>query len=76
MTSLTNNYEALVEALALAITAPNHEMAQRCAEMAVQIAERGYMNADEVTRAKAEALRSLGIDSPSFDDADTTAQEE
>ena len=46
MTSLTNNYEALVEALALAITAPNDEMAQRCAEMAVQIAERGYMNAD------------------------------
>ena len=61
MTSLTNNYEALVEALALAITAPNHEMAQRCAEMAVQIAERGYMNADEVERAKADALQQVGL---------------
>ena len=59
MTSLTNNYEALVEALALAITAPNHEMAQRCAEMAVQIAERGYMNADEVEKAKADALQQV-----------------
>ena len=61
MASLTNNYDALVEALALAITAPNDAMAQRCAEIAVQIAERGYMNADEVERAKADALQQVGI---------------
>jgi hypothetical protein len=61
MTSLTNNYEALVVALALAITAPNDAMAQQCAEMAVQIAERGYMNADEVERAKADALQQVGL---------------
>ena len=59
MASLTNNYEALVEALALAITAPNDAMAQQCAEMPVQIAERGYMNADEVERAKADALEQV-----------------
>ena len=61
MTPLTNNYEARVEALALAITAPSDAMAQQCAKMAVQIAERGYMNADEVTRAKAEALQQVGL---------------
>ena len=61
MASLTNDYDALVEALALAITAPNDAMAQRCAEIAVQIAERGYMNADEVKRAKADALQQVGI---------------
>ena len=61
MTSLTNNYEALVEALALAITAPNDAMAQQCAAMGEEIARMGNMDMDEVERAKADALQQVGL---------------
>ena len=61
MASLTNNYDALVEALALAITAPNDAMAQRCAAMGEEIARVGNMDMDEVERAKAAALQQVGI---------------
>ena len=61
MASLTNNYDALVEALALAITAPNDAMAQRCAAMGEEIARMGNMDMDEVERAKADALQQVGI---------------
>ena len=61
MASLTNNYDALVEALALAITAPNDAMAQQCAAMGEEIARMGNMDMDEVERAKADALQQVGI---------------
>ena len=61
MASLTNNYDALVEALALAITAPNDAMAQKCAAMGEEIARMGNMDMDEVERAKADALQQVGI---------------
>ena len=61
MASLTNNYEALVEALALAITAPNDAMAQQCAAMGEEIARMGNMDMDEVERAKADALQQVGL---------------
>jgi hypothetical protein len=61
MASLTNNYDALVEALALAITAPNDAMAQKCAAMGEEIARMGNMDMDEVKRAKADALQQVGI---------------
>ena len=55
------NYEALVVALALAITAPNDAMAQQCAAMGKEIARMGNMDMDEVERAKADALQQVGI---------------
>ena len=61
MASLTNNYDTLVEALALAITAPNDAMAQQCAAMGEEIARMGNMDMDEVERAKADALQQVGI---------------
>ena len=60
MAALTN-YDALVVALALAITAPNDAMAQQCATMGEEIARMGNMDMDEVERAKADALQQVGI---------------
>jgi hypothetical protein len=49
----TNNYQALVTALKLAVTAPTDEQAQDCIEMAEGFAS--SLSIDEIERAKKEA---------------------
>ena len=52
-----NDYEALVLALRLAITAPNDEKSKECLSMAEGFASK--LSELEVERAKREAKRSL-----------------
>jgi predicted glycosyltransferase len=49
----TNNFEALVAALALAITAPTDEQAARATELAEAFA--ATLHPDQVTAAQAQA---------------------
>ena len=49
----TNNYQALVAALKLAVTAPTAAKAQECVEMARSFAS--SLSLDEIERAKKEA---------------------
>ena len=49
----TNNYQALVSALKLAVTAPTAAKAQECVEMARSFAS--SLSFDEIERAKKEA---------------------
>ena len=56
---LNNDYDALVSALTLAITAPTKEKAQECAGMAEFFAE--SLTEEEVITAKLEATIRLGI---------------
>ena len=49
----TNNYQALVTALKLAVTAPTDEQAQDCIEMAEGFAS--SLSLHEIERAKKEA---------------------
>ena len=49
----TNNYQALVSALKLAVTAPTAAKAQECVEMAKSFAS--SLSLDEIERAKKEA---------------------
>ena len=75
MATTRTTYDLLVEAFTIAFgpstsLAISESWSKLAAKIALQMPE------DQVNHAKAEALRSLGIDSPSFDDADTTAQEE
>ena len=49
----TNNYQALVTALKLAVTAPTAAKAQECVEMARSFAS--SLSLDEIERAKKEA---------------------
>ncbi len=51
----TNDYEAVVLALRLAITAPDDEKADEC----VKIAQSFGLSEFEVERAKKEALRQI-----------------
>lgn len=53
--TIDNNFDALVTALRLAITAPNDEKAKEVIEMAKLMA--AGMSEFEVERAKREALR-------------------
>ena len=57
MTEPKTDYEALVLALTLAITAPTEEKAQECARMGEDIAQR--LTPEEVESAQAEALRTI-----------------
>jgi len=54
---LSDNFEALVLALELAITAPDESMSKQCSEMADQLA--GYMQVSEVELAKQIALSNV-----------------
>ena len=56
---LNNDYDALVSALTLAITAPTKEQAQECTGMAEFFAE--SLTEAEVMTAKLEATIRLGI---------------
>mgnify|MGYP003153991480 CR=1 FL=1 len=56
---LNNDYDALVSALTLAITAPTKEQAQECTGMAEFFAE--SLTEAEVMTAKLEATIKLGI---------------
>ena len=56
---LNNDYDALVSALTLAITAPTKEQAQECTGMAEFFAE--SLTEAEVMTAKLEAIIKLGI---------------
>ena len=56
---LNNDYDALVSALTLAITAPTREKAQECTGMAEFFAE--SLTEAEVMTAKLEATIKLGI---------------
>lgn len=53
---ISNDYDALVMALTLAITAPNEDKAAQCVEMAENIAS--GMSELEVERAKKEAQKT------------------
>jgi len=53
---ISNDYDALVMALTLAITAPNDEKAAQCVEMAENIAS--SLSELEVERAKKEAQKN------------------
>ena len=57
MKELSNDYDALVMALTLAVTAPNEEKSQEVLSMAEDIASR--LSEFEVERAKKEAERNL-----------------
>ena len=75
MATTRTTYDLLVEAFTMAFGASTSlAISESWSKLAAKIALQ--MPEDQVNHAKAEALRSLGIDSPSFDDADTTAQEE
>ena len=52
-----NDYEALVIALRLAVTAPSEEKSKQCLAMAEEFASK--LNDLEVARAKREAEKSL-----------------
>ena len=54
---LSDNFEALVLALELAIPAPNESMSKKCSDMADQLA--GYMQVSEVELAKQIALSNV-----------------
>jgi hypothetical protein len=54
---LSDNFEALVLALELAITAPDESMSKKCSDMADQMA--GYMQVSEVELAKQIALSNV-----------------
>lgn len=54
---LSDNFEALVLALELAITAPDKSMSKKCSDMADQLA--GYMQVSEVELAKQIALSNV-----------------
>ena len=56
---LNNDYDALVYALTLAITAPTDEGTQECAGMAKFFAE--SLTEEEVIKAKLEATTKLGL---------------
>ena len=51
----TNNYQALVTALKLAVTAPTDEQAQECVEMAKSFAS--SLSPEKIQRAKREATQ-------------------
>lgn len=53
----SNDYEALVLALTLAVSAPSDEQAKKCIEMAETIS--GGLSEIEVERAKKQALQNL-----------------
>jgi heterodisulfide reductase subunit C len=53
MMEIENNYQALVTALKLAVTAPTDEQAQECIEMAKSFA--ASLSPDKIERAKKEA---------------------
>ncbi len=55
MSKIKNRHQALVQALALAITAPTDELADDCATMADEFAV--GMTEEEIKTAKAEALK-------------------
>jgi len=75
MATTRTTYDLLVEAFTMAFGASTSlAISESWSKLAAKIALQ--MPEDQVNHAKAEALRSLGIESPSFDDADTTAQEE
>ena len=57
MAEPNTDYEALVLALTLAITAPTEEKAQECARMGEDIAQR--LTPEEVEAAKVEAQQSI-----------------
>lgn len=52
---IENNYQALVAALKLAVTAPTNEQAQECVEMAKGFAS--SLSLDEIERAKKEVIQ-------------------
>lgn len=54
---LSDNFEALVLALELALTAPNKPMSKQCSDMADQLA--GLMQVSEVELAKQIALSNV-----------------
>ena len=75
MATTRTTYDLLVEAFTMAFGASTSlAISESWSKLAAKIALQ--MPEDQVNHAKAEALRSLGIGSPSFDDADTAAQEE
>jgi|TARA_R110000868_G_scaffold184765_1_gene426407 hypothetical protein len=53
MMEIENNYQALVAALKLAVTAPTDEQAQECVEMAEGFAL--SLSSEQIQRAKKEA---------------------
>jgi len=53
-THITNDYDALVLALKLAINAPNDKASKKCVQIAEGIAHN--LNESEVSKAKIEAL--------------------
>ena len=53
-THITNDYDALVLALKLAINAPDDEASKKCVQIAKGIAHN--LNESEVSKAKIEAL--------------------
>ena len=55
-----NDYEALVCALRLAVTAPTEEKSKQCLNMAEEFASK--LNDLEVARAKREAEKSLDLE--------------
>jgi hypothetical protein len=55
MRKIENSHQALVQALALAITAPTDELSDECAAMAEGLA--AGMTEKELEAAKAEALK-------------------
>ena len=57
-TQLENDFEALVLALELAITAPNEQKADECAAMAESLAEK--FTVEQVKLAKELEQRKLG----------------
>jgi len=54
---LSDNFEALVLALELALTAPSSKKCEQCADIADQLA--GYMQVSEVELAKQIALSNV-----------------
>lgn len=58
--TITNDYEALVVALRLAITAPTDDRSLKCITMANVLMAR--LSTEDVERAKAEALETLDME--------------
>jgi uncharacterized protein YoaH (UPF0181 family) len=56
--TFATRYDALVEALVLAVTAPTDEKAQQAVELAEKLASQGF-SAGDVERAKREAEQRL-----------------
>jgi len=59
MEQIANDYDALVMALALALTAPSDEKAMEVAAQAELVAR--SLTPEDVTRAKAEALAMAAV---------------